>query len=97
MLGFAGGASKVAAVVNRSPTPLTPPQADDGLRWARFVTARPVAVLVVAVLGLAVAAIPATDLRLGLPDDGMGRPGQHPAQGRTTCSAAASGPGSTAR
>jgi putative drug exporter of the RND superfamily len=45
-----------------------------GLRWARFVTRRPVAVLVLAVLGLGVVAIPATDLRLGLPDDGVASP-----------------------
>jgi len=42
-----------------------------GLRWARFVTRRPVAVLVVAVLGLLVLAIPALDLRLGLPGDNL--------------------------
>ena len=42
-----------------------------GLRWARFVTRRPVAVLVTAVLGLLVLAIPALDLRLGLPGDNM--------------------------
>ncbi|MEU8615932.1 MMPL family transporter, partial [Actinoplanes sp. NPDC048791] len=42
-----------------------------GLRWARFVTRRPVAVLVAAVLGLVVLAIPALDLRLGLPGDNM--------------------------
>jgi putative drug exporter of the RND superfamily len=46
-----------------------------GLRWAAQVTRRPAAVLVVAVLGLAVIAIPAHDLRLGLPDDGMAAPG----------------------
>jgi putative drug exporter of the RND superfamily len=46
-----------------------------GLRWAAQVTRRPAAVLVVAVLGLAVMAIPARDLRLGLPDDGMAAPG----------------------
>ncbi|MEP7018100.1 MAG: MMPL family transporter [Actinomycetota bacterium] len=46
-----------------------------GLRWAAQVTRRPAAVLVVAGLGLAVVAIPARDLRLGLPDDGMAAPG----------------------
>ena len=46
-----------------------------GLRWAAQVTRRPAAVLVVAVLGLALVAIPARDLRLGLPDDGMAAPG----------------------
>jgi RND superfamily putative drug exporter len=42
-----------------------------GLRWARFVTGRPVAVLAAAVLGLLIMAIPALDLRLGLPGDNM--------------------------
>ncbi|WP_329108076.1 MMPL family transporter [Micromonospora sp. NBC_01699] len=41
-----------------------------GERWARFVTRRRVPVLVAAVLGLGVLAIPAADLRLGFPDDG---------------------------
>ncbi|MER5199789.1 MMPL family transporter [Streptomyces sp. NPDC002755] len=42
-----------------------------GRRWVTLVTRRPVAVLIVATLGLGVAALPALDLRLGLPDDGM--------------------------
>jgi RND superfamily putative drug exporter len=41
------------------------------VRWARFVTARPVPVSVVASVALLILAIPATSLRLGLPDDGM--------------------------
>ncbi|GAA2333434.1 MMPL family transporter [Streptomyces violaceusniger] len=41
-----------------------------GTRWARFVLRRPVLVLLVAVLGLGAAALPATSLELGLPDDG---------------------------
>ncbi|WP_326620329.1 MMPL family transporter [Streptomyces decoyicus] len=41
-----------------------------GTRWARFVLRRPVAVLLTAVIGLGVVAIPATSLELGLPDDG---------------------------
>ncbi|MGW3565975.1 MMPL family transporter [Streptomyces sp. NPDC000941] len=41
-----------------------------GTRWARFVLRRPVMVLVVAVLGLGAAALPAASLELGLPDDG---------------------------
>ena len=44
-------------------------------RWGRFVTRRPVAVLIVAVARPAASlAIPALDLRLGLPDDGMAGP-----------------------
>ncbi|WP_413102947.1 MMPL family transporter [Streptomyces sp. Inha503] len=41
-----------------------------GTRWARFVLRRPVLVLLVAVLGLGAAALPAASLELGLPDDG---------------------------
>jgi putative drug exporter of the RND superfamily len=42
-----------------------------GERWARLVTRRRVPVLIVTLLGLGAIAIPATQLRLGLPDDGM--------------------------
>ncbi|WP_406469555.1 MMPL family transporter [Streptomyces hirsutus] len=41
-----------------------------GTRWARFVVRRPVAVLLIGVVGLGAAAIPASSLELGLPDDG---------------------------
>ncbi|MEV8413693.1 MMPL family transporter [Streptomyces niveus] len=41
-----------------------------GTRWARFVLRRPVAVLVTAVVGLGVIAVPAASLEMGLPDDG---------------------------
>ncbi|MFI8088491.1 MMPL family transporter [Streptomyces sp. NPDC086080] len=40
-----------------------------GTRWARFVLRRPVAVLLVAGLGLGVVALPALSLELGLPGD----------------------------
>ncbi|MGJ5892150.1 MMPL family transporter [Streptomyces niveiscabiei] len=46
-----------------------------GVRWGRFVTRNPVKMLVVSVLGLGVLALPATDLRLTLPDDSMASPG----------------------
>lgn len=49
------------------------PEADGptlGLRWVRRVTAHPVLVLVVAVVGLGAVALPASSLQLGLPDDG---------------------------
>jgi len=42
-----------------------------GERWARFVTRHRVPALIIAVLGLALVAAPATGLRLGVPDDGM--------------------------
>ncbi len=55
------------------------PESDEGkprmgLRWARFVTRRPIAVLTAAVLAMAALAIPALDLRLGLPDEGSMAP-----------------------
>ncbi|GGM04383.1 membrane protein [Streptomyces fumigatiscleroticus] len=41
-----------------------------GTRWASFVIRRPVAVLLLGVLGLGAAAVPAASLELGLGDDG---------------------------
>ena len=41
-----------------------------GTRWASFVVRRPMAVLLLGVVGLGAAAIPASSLELGLPDDG---------------------------
>ncbi len=48
------------------------PQAKPGLgaRWASFVIRRPAAVLLLGVVGLGAIALPATQLELGLPDDG---------------------------
>ncbi|MES5820671.1 MMPL family transporter [Streptomyces sp. RG80] len=46
-----------------------------GLRWGRFVTRHPVKMLVISVLGLGILALPATSLRLSLPDDSMASPG----------------------
>ncbi|WP_123678916.1 MMPL family transporter [Couchioplanes caeruleus] len=45
-----------------------------GRRWARLVTRRPVLTLLGATLALLVIAIPALDLRLGLPGDNMAGP-----------------------
>ncbi|MEV0223763.1 MMPL family transporter [Streptomyces sp. NPDC050704] len=41
-----------------------------GTRWASFVIRRPAAVLLLGVVGLGVIAVPASQLELGLPDDG---------------------------
>ncbi|MCX4700111.1 MMPL family transporter [Streptomyces sp. NBC_01352] len=41
-----------------------------GVRWASFVIRRPVAVLLLGVVGLGAIAVPASQLELGLPDDG---------------------------
>ncbi|MET0491787.1 MAG: MMPL family transporter [Actinoplanes sp.] len=70
LLGFAG--KKIVGKRARDTEASAKPTM--GLRWARFVTGRPVAVLVAAVLGLGVIAIPALDLRLGLPGDNMAGP-----------------------
>lgn len=43
-----------------------------GVRWARFVLRRPVAVLLTGVIGLGVIAIPVGSLKVGLPDEGSG-------------------------
>ncbi|WP_338702817.1 MMPL family transporter [Streptomyces sp. Q6] len=45
-----------------------------GTRWSRFVLRRPLAVLVVGVLGLGAIAVPAAGLELGLPDEGTSAP-----------------------
>ncbi|MHA5051920.1 MMPL family transporter [Streptomyces sp. SD15] len=41
-----------------------------GTRWASFVVRRPLAVLLLGVVGLGAAAVPVASLELGLPDDG---------------------------
>lgn len=41
-----------------------------GTRWASFVVRRPVAVLLLGIVALGAAAVPASKLELGLPDDG---------------------------
>ncbi|WP_436772710.1 MMPL family transporter [Yinghuangia sp. YIM S09857] len=47
-----------------------PPARDNlGARWARFVLRRPVAVLVLGVVGLGALALPMTSLQLGMPGD----------------------------
>ncbi|GAB3110630.1 MMPL family transporter [Streptomyces calidiresistens] len=45
-----------------------------GTRWARLVLRRPVVVLVTAVVGLGVLAIPVASLELGMPDEGSHSP-----------------------
>ncbi|MBL1098985.1 MMPL family transporter [Streptomyces coffeae] len=72
LLGFAG-----KRIISRKARKAAEQGADTGekkenagTRWARLVLRRPVMVLVVAVLGLGAAAVPAASLELGLPDDG---------------------------
>jgi putative drug exporter of the RND superfamily len=47
-----------------------PARPNVGTRWASFVVRRPLPVLLLGVVGLGAAAIPAASLELGLPDDG---------------------------
>ncbi|SDM79173.1 putative drug exporter of the RND superfamily [Streptomyces sp. cf386] len=61
-----GGRRKKAAGANEAASD----KPNMGTRWASFVVRRPVAVLLLGVLGLGAAALPATSLELGLPDDG---------------------------
>jgi RND superfamily putative drug exporter len=67
MFGFAGRRI-VGRRARRSPATEQPTL---GRRWVSFVLRHPVATLVAAVVVLGVAAVPALELRLGLPDDGM--------------------------
>ncbi|MGW6904998.1 MMPL family transporter [Streptomyces sp. NPDC054940] len=66
-----GGRGKKAARANAAGTnEAASDKPNMGTRWASFVVRRPVAVLLLGVLGLGAAALPATSLELGLPDDG---------------------------
>jgi RND superfamily putative drug exporter len=72
MLGFAG-----RRILGKRGRAGRDPEADGtnfGTRWARGIARRPVLALLVAVLGLGVVAIPALDLRLGMPDDSTAAP-----------------------
>lgn len=60
-------AEKKAASGSRAGRPAKP---NLGTRWASFVVRRPIAILLLGVVGLGAAAIPASSLELGLGDDG---------------------------
>lgn len=65
LLGFAGRA------VDRFPVRRSRPrEGATGERWARFVVRRPVAVLLLGLAALVALALPAADMRLGLPGGG---------------------------
>ncbi|MEU8729704.1 MULTISPECIES: MMPL family transporter [Streptomyces] len=81
LLGYAGRRVKPAGAKGRllgrsrkngeqPDAPAGPPKANLGTRWASFVVRRPLAVLLLGVIGLGAAAVPAASLELGLPDDG---------------------------
>ena len=73
LLGFMGGRiSRVNRVLGYRRR--APKAENASVRWARFVTRRPLPVLVVGLALLGTMAIPATHMKLGLPDDGA-RPG----------------------
>jgi RND superfamily putative drug exporter len=70
LLGFAGPritGGRVRGLRSRDPEADGP--ATFGIRWARTIARRPVAVLLIAVVALGAVAIPALQLRLGMPDD----------------------------
>ncbi|WP_250037600.1 MMPL family transporter [Paractinoplanes maris] len=64
LLGFAGPRITASRVREETDKPAL------GQRWVRVIARRPVVALLAAVLGLGVIALPALDLRLGLPTDG---------------------------
>jgi RND superfamily putative drug exporter len=71
LLGFAGTRMKRSnrALAYRPGRGDDKPRRDPmGARWVAFVTRRPLAVLAIGVVGLCAIAIPALDMRLGLPD-----------------------------
>ncbi|NEY33826.1 MMPL family transporter [Streptomyces sp. PRKS01-65] len=74
LLGYAGRRVKPAGekskLLGGGRTPARPARPNLGTRWADFVVRRPVAVLLLGVVGLGAAAVPAASLELGLPDEG---------------------------
>ncbi|MCS0600275.1 MMPL family transporter [Streptomyces sp. LP11] len=74
LLGYAGRKIKPAGEKSRllggGRAAKKPARPNMGTRWASFVVRRPVAVLLLGVIGLGAAAVPAASLELGLPDDG---------------------------
>jgi uncharacterized membrane protein YdfJ with MMPL/SSD domain len=71
LLGFAGEkATRLNRVLGYRPRRRESGVDKLSIRYVRFVTRRPVAVLVAGVAVLVAIAIPALDLKLGLPDDG---------------------------
>ncbi|MEV5612725.1 MMPL family transporter [Streptomyces sp. NPDC052225] len=76
LLGFAGKKVLRRKDRKKSASGQTAPEGKPnlGTRWSRFVLRRPLAVLVVGVLGLGAIAVPAASLELGLPDEGTSAP-----------------------
>ncbi|MFE7858258.1 MMPL family transporter [Streptomyces sp. NPDC057403] len=70
LLGYAGRKVRPAGEKRRKGDGPRPARPGLGERWASFVVRRPAAVLLLGVVGLGAVAVPATQLELGLPDDG---------------------------
>ncbi|MFJ9905016.1 MMPL family transporter [Streptomyces sp. NPDC101152] len=70
LLGYAGRRVRATGEKRRAKATDTPEKPGLGERWASFVVRRPAAVLLLGVVGLGAVAVPATQLQLGLPDDG---------------------------
>ncbi|MCT9079943.1 MMPL family transporter [Streptomyces fulvoviolaceus] len=68
LLGYAG--RKVRPTGEKRKKTAVEGKPNLGTRWASFVIRRPAAVLLLGVVGLGTIALPATQLELGLPDDG---------------------------
>ncbi|RIV37605.1 MMPL family transporter [Micromonospora radicis] len=72
LLGFVGPRALGRRQRGALASPAAPVRRTAGRRWAELVTGRPVVALLAATVGLLVIAIPALDLRLGLPSDNAG-------------------------
>jgi RND superfamily putative drug exporter len=70
MMGFAGIKITAPKKFGRPSVAGSPPKASASLRWARFVTGRPVAVIVTGLIAMLVIASPVLEMHLGLPDAG---------------------------
>jgi uncharacterized membrane protein YdfJ with MMPL/SSD domain len=71
IMGFAGGRlGRHNRVLDWRPLHRAGTREKASIRWARFITRRPVAVLLVGLTLLIGAALPAMHMKLGLPDDG---------------------------
>jgi RND superfamily putative drug exporter len=71
ILGFTGDRVRAGTLLRGGPKPGRPSM---GERWARLVARRRVPALLIALAGLAVVAIPAASMQLGLPNDANAAP-----------------------
>ncbi|MFF4062320.1 MMPL family transporter [Streptomyces sp. NPDC001668] len=70
LLGYAGRKIRPAGEKREKSSGTAVVKPNLGTRWASFVIRRPVAVLLLGVVGLGAVALPVSQLELGLPDDG---------------------------